>query len=269
MGTLQPTAARGRLAVTDLSVRLGDQQVLSEVGLEIMGGEVVGLVGPNGAGKTTLVRAITRVVDVEQGSITIDGRSVFGLSRLAIARCVAVVQQIPVAPATLRVGELALLGRHPHLRLLGRESASDLRITWQAMERAGCAEFAERPLHTLSGGERRRAFIARALAQQPRFLLLDEPTANLDVDAQGEIFELLRELAREDVAVLVVVHELSLAASYCDRLVLLADGRIRTQGAPAAVLTDDIVRETYGERVTVIRHPETGSPLIVPRRGKD
>jgi iron complex transport system ATP-binding protein len=132
------------------------------------------------------------------------------------------------------------------------------------MRRAGCAELANRELGTLSGGERRRAFIARALAQQPRLLLLDEPTANLDAQAQAEICDLLRELAAGGVGVLVVLHDLTLAAAYCDRLVLLAGGRVVASGAPAEVVTAEHVRRVYGQRVAVLRHPETGLPLVVP-----
>src|SRR5690606_12256890 len=142
-----------------------------------------------------------------------------------------------------------LLGRYPHLGPLGRESASDYRIAHEAMMRAGCLAFAERALGTLSGGERRRAFIARALAQEPRLLFLDEPTANLDARAQGEIAELLRRLAAEGVGVLAVLHDFTLAAAYCDRLVLLDGGHVVAEGAPLEVITPEHVARVYGEQV--------------------
>ncbi|MQA00295.1 MAG: ATP-binding cassette domain-containing protein [Dehalococcoidia bacterium] len=252
------------LEVRDVHVALGGGPVLAGAGVTVRAGEVVGLAGPNGAGKSTLLRAVTRVLRAERGTFLLRGTPIDARSRLDFAREVAVVQQLPEAPPTMRVEELVLLGRHPHLRLLGRESGRDRAIALDAMRRAGCDAFAERALGTLSGGERRRAFIARALAQEPRLLLLDEPTANLDAGAQGEVFELLRALAADGVGVLVVVHDLTLAASYCDRLVLMQRGRTVAEGPPAEVVTAETVRRVYGDRVTVVRHPSTGAPLVVP-----
>ena len=251
------------LALDGVRVTLGGREVLAGVDLEVRRGELLGLVGPNGAGKTTLLRAATALLPA-QGSIAIAGRALGEHGRLELARTVAVVQQLPEAPPTMCAGELVLLGRNPHLRLLGRESARDLAIAERAMARAGCAELAERALETLSGGERRRTFIARALAQEPALLLLDEPTANLDPEAQGAIFELLRELCADGVAVLAVVHDLTLAAAYCDRIALLHRGRIVATGAPEQVLTNEAVGAVYGQRVTVIAHPRSGAPLVVP-----
>lgn len=254
------------LAVDGLRVALGGQEVLAGVSLTVEAGEVVGLVGPNGAGKSTLLRAATGNAPRAAGEVRVAGRPLESYGRGALARLVAVVQQLPEAPPTLLVRELALLGRHPHLRLLARESARDHAIAEEALRRAGCLDLANRPLGTLSGGQRRRAFIARGLAQEPRLLLLDEPTANLDAGAQAEILEVARELAAEGVAVLVVVHDLTLAASYCDRVVLLHEGRILAAGVPSEVLTAAVVRRVYGERVTVVGHPASGRPLIVPAR---
>ena len=252
------------LAVEDVHVALDGQPVLAGVDLELHAGELLGLVGPNGAGKTTLLRAATALVPLAGGRIAIHGRSVLDTGRRELARSVAVVQQLPEAPATMLVAELVLLGRNPHLGLLGRESAHDYAVAQDAMRRAGCERFAERPLGTLSGGERRRAFIARSLAQQPALLLLDEPTANLDPEAQGETFELLRELAAGGVGVLAVVHDLTLAAAYCDRIALLHTGRIVASGAPKEALTAQTVARVYGSRVTVMPHPRSGAPMVVP-----
>ncbi len=267
--TAQSTAATAAdatalLTVEDVHVALDGHPVLSGVDLELHAGELLGLVGPNGAGKTTLLRAATALVALAGGHIAIRGRSVQETGRGELARVVAVVQQLPEAPATMAVAELVLLGRNPHLRLLGRESAHDYDVAEEAMRRAGCERFALRALGTLSGGERRRAFIARSLAQEPALLLLDEPTANLDPEAQGEIFDLLRDLAAGGVGVLAVVHDLTLAAAYCDRIALLDGGRIVASGAPGRVLTADTVARVYGRRVTVLAHPRSGAPLIVP-----
>ena len=254
------------LEARDVHVALGGQAVLRGVDIRVAAGEVVGLVGPNGAGKSTFLRAVTRIVAAERGSIRIAGETLARISRRELARRVAVVQQLPEAPRTLRVRDLVLLGRHPHLRLLGRESARDGAIVDEALRDAGCIQLAGRELGTLSGGERRRAFVARALAQQAPLLLLDEPTANLDAGAQSEILDLVADLARGGAGVLLVVHDLTLAAAYCHRMVLLDRGRIVAAGPPETVVTDEIVQRVYGRAVSVIAHPRTGAPVIVPAR---
>ena len=252
------------LAAHEVRVDLGGQPVLRGVDIDVRAGEVVGLLGPNGAGKSTFLRAATRLVPLAAGRIEVMGQPLQQIGRRDLARAVAVVQQLPDAPATMLVEELVLLGRNPHLGLLARESSHDYAAVTSAMRRAGCEEFATRPLHTLSGGQRRRAFIARALAQEPRLMLLDEPNANLDVQAQAEAFELLRQLAREGVGVLVAVHDLTLAAAYCDRAVLLVEGRVIASGTPAEVVTPETVARVYGDRVAVIPHPQSGAPIVVP-----
>ena len=193
------------LGVHGLVVELGGAAILRGVDIEVAAGEVVGLVGPNGAGKSTLLRAVSGVLRFAAGSVALDGEPIDGRSRGELARSLAVVQQLPEAPDTMQVADLVLLGRYPHLGLLGRESGADYLAADRAMSRAGCLELATRPLETLSGGERRRAFIARALAQETPLLLLDEPTANLDASAQAEVMGVLRELAAGGAGVLVVV----------------------------------------------------------------
>ncbi|MGE0228522.1 MAG: ABC transporter ATP-binding protein [Dehalococcoidia bacterium] len=264
MSAASAPAAVPLLAAQGVTVSLGGTQVLRGVDLEVRGREVVGLLGPNGAGKSTFLRAATGLVPLTGGSIAVEGVSVDRIARRNLARAVAVVQQLPEAPGSMLVEELVLLGRNPHLGLLSRESARDYAAAADAMRRTGCEEFAHRPLRTLSGGQRRRAFIARALAQEPRLLLLDEPNANLDVQAQAEAFELLRALARDGVGVLVAVHDLTLAAAYCDRVAMLVDGRVIASGAPAAVVTSEVVSRVYGDRVMVIPHPQSGAPIVVP-----
>ena len=254
------------LEARDVHVALGGAPVLRGVSLTVGRGEVVGLVGPNGAGKSTLLRVVTRLVEPASGEVLIEGRALGERSRRELARSVAVVQQLPEAPPAMRVRELVLLGRHPHLGLLARESGRDVAIAEEAMRRAGCLELARRELGTLSGGERRRAFVARGLAQEAALLLLDEPTANLDAGAQGEILELVAELAAGGSGVLLVVHDLTLAAAYCDRIVLLAGGRVVAQGRPAEVVTTETVRAVYGEAVAVLAHPSSGAPMVIPAR---
>lgn len=261
MTAATPTAPL--LDASAVAVRIGDRALVDDVALTVNRGEVVGLVGPNGAGKSTLLRAISGVLPFE-GNISLDGRPTSAFERREFARAVAVVQQLPEAPPSMHVADLVLLGRHPHLGWFEQESARDRQIAHLAMARAGCLEFAARELGTLSGGERRRAFIARALAQEPALLLLDEPTANLDAGAQAEVCELLRELAAEKIGVLVVLHDLTLAAAYCDRVILLAEGRVLGSGSPDEVITPEHVAHMYGTGVTVIHHPQHGIPIVIP-----
>ena len=259
-------AGSSLLRVEHLTVHMGGGAVVRDVDLEVFSGEVVGLVGPNGAGKSTLMRAVTGM-RASAGAVTVLGKPLASYRRNALFRDVAVVQQLPEAPPTLTVGELVLLGRYPHLGLLRREGPRDREIAREAMVRAGCDAFEDRALGSLSGGERRRAFIARALAQEPRLLLLDEPTANLDADAQAHILEVLRTLARSGVGVLVVLHDLTYAAAYCDRLVLMHHGEVIAAGRPDEVVTPAVLERAYGPRVRVLTHPETGVPLVVPAVG--
>lgn len=264
MTALAASAPGALVRAHEVRVALGGAAVLRGVSLAVEAGEVVGLLGPNGAGKSTLLRAATGLVPLTGGSVELGDAPVRALGRRAVARRVAVVQQLTEAPAALTVEELALLGRTPHLRLLERESARDRAIAREAMRRAGCLALAARALGTLSGGQRRRAFIARALAQEAPLLLLDEPTANLDVQAQAQIGALLRELAEAGTGVLVTLHDLTLAAAYCDRLVLLAEGRVVASGAPREVVTAERVARVYGDGVTVIASPLDGLPVVVP-----
>ncbi len=254
------------LAVSSLRAALGGREVLRGVSLEVARGETVGLVGPNGAGKSTLLRVVTGLLRPAAGEVAIGGDPLAALSRREIAMRTAVVQQLPEAPRALLVRDLVLLGRHPHLGALARESARDRAIAGGAMRRAGCEAFADRELGTLSGGERRRAFVARALAQEAPLLLLDEPTANLDAGAQVEVLELTAELAAEGAGVLLVAHDLTLAAAYCDRVVLLDRGRVEAEGPPAAAFTPERIRRVYGDGVTVLAHPASGAPLVAPAR---
>ena len=257
------------LAASGVSVELGGAPILRGVDVAVRRGEVVGLVGPNGAGKSTLLRVVTGLLRPSAGAVAVAGEPLDALSRRELARRVAVVQQLPEAPATMRVRDLVLLGRHPHVGLLARETRRDEAIASEAMRRAGCDRFADRDLGSLSGGERRRAFIARALAQEAPLLLLDEPTSNLDAHAQVEILELVAELAADGAGVLLVVHDLTLAAAYCDRVVLLAAGEVVAEGPPSEVVTPERVRRVYGAGVTVMPHPASGAPVVIPSRLED
>lgn len=243
-------------------------EALRGVDLAVRPGELLGLVGPNGSGKTTMVRALTGVVTPSSGSVRLSGSDVALLVPMEIARSVAVVPQDPQLPPSFGALDCVLMGRTPHLRLLQQESPADVEIARRAMLATETWEFAERPVGELSGGERQRVVVARALAQETPVLLLDEPTAHLDIGHQGVVLELMRGFTRrEGKAVLAVVHDLTLAAHYCDRIVVLKAGRVIREGAPADVLTPDVLREVYGVPVAVMSHPETGRPVVAPADG--
>jgi iron complex transport system ATP-binding protein len=258
------------LDVRGLYAGYGARMVLRGVDLAVRPGELVGLIGPNGSGKSTLVRAVTGVIPVRAGSVLLDGRPVAALRPRELARFAAVVPQTAEVPAAFTGLELVLLGRTPYLRLLQSEGPRDVAVAVRALALCHAAHLADRPVGETSGGERQRLLLARALAQEPRLLLLDEPTAHLDIAHQAAVFDLVRARCHADgLAVLAVVHDLTLAAQFCDRLVLLADGRVLATGSPAAVLRPETLTAAYGGRVSVIAHPRSGRPVVVPLAGAE
>jgi iron complex transport system ATP-binding protein len=234
------------------------------VDLQVGAGEWVTVIGPYGAGKSTLLRAVGGLIPF-QGSISVHGTPLARIGRRERARLIATVPQNPEVPPGMAVLDYVLLGRTPYIRTLGRESTADLTVVERVLERLDLTLFAQRPLQTLSGGERQRAFLARALAQEAPILLLDEPTSALDIGHQQEVLDLVDDLRRTgDLTVLATMHDLSVAGTYADRLVLLAGGRAVAAGPPASVLTESVFAEHYGARVRVI--PTDDGPLIVPVR---
>ena len=252
------------LAARDLRFAYAGGHGLDGVDLEVRAGEIVGLLGPNGAGKSTLVKLLSGVLAAGSGSIRVQGDELSGLARREIARRIAVVPQELPFELPFTALETVLLGRHPHLSGLGFEADRDLDIARDALRRVGAGELAERPLGELSSGERQRVAVARALAQQTPILLLDEPTSFLDLRYQVELFDLLRSLAGEGRALLAVLHDLNLAAEYCDRVVLVAGGRSVAAGATAEVLTYAHLTEVYGTEVYVDLNDLTGSLVVTP-----
>jgi iron complex transport system ATP-binding protein len=253
------------LEIRDLTVAYGELVALRQVSLSLPAGELLGVVGPNGSGKSTLIRAVTRLVRPRGGSICLDGEEVGCLSQRELARWAAVVPQNPYLPDAFTVLEVALMGRTPHLGLLQSEGRSDLAVVRKALEQTDTWHLAGRRMGDLSGGERQRVVVARALAQETPLLLLDEPTAHLDVGHQAALLDLVGRLCRgEGKAVLAAVHDLSLAGQYCDRLVMLNEGRIVGEGEPQAVLSPQLLASVYGTRVSVFPHPLTGRPVVTP-----
>ncbi len=256
------------LEVAGLRAGYASRQVLRGIDLRAGRGELVAIAGPNGCGKTTLLRCVTGAHRTLAGSIAIDGEDAGSMPPAALARRVAVVAQGARLPAGFSAFHVALMGRTPHLRILQGEGRRDAAITRAAMERADCWELRDRPVEQLSGGERQRVVIARALAQEPELLLLDEPTSHLDIAHQVETFRLVLGLCRErNIAALAVVHDLTLAAAFADRIAVMDDGRIAADGAPADVLRAELIERVYGVSVRVMAHPESGRPVIVPEPG--
>jgi iron complex transport system ATP-binding protein len=222
------------------------------VSAEIAPAEWVTLIGPNGAGKSTLLRAMAGLV-AHDGSIALDGDQVASLARREIAQRLAFVPQSPLLPPEMRVQEYVLLGRTPHIGAFGYESRSDLDAVGEALARLELDQFSTRPLRTLSGGERQRVVLARALAQDAPLLLLDEPTAALDVGRQQQVLEIVAELREQDgLTVISAMHDLTLAAQYADRLLLLSKGELVADGVPGEIITEELISEHYGARVRVI-----------------
>jgi len=250
-----------------IAVDLGGRWILKDVSFEVGLGEVVGLLGCNGAGKTTLVRAATRSLRPDSGRVVVAGRSVQSLSRRELASRVATVPQDVHVPFPFRAGELVLMGRTPYQSAFGFESAADLELARQAMAEVGIANLADRRVDTLSGGERQLVLFARALTQRPDWLLLDEPTAFLDLAHRVDLLGVVRNFARLGGGALVVSHDLGLAARVCDRLVVLAEGEVIAQGEPGAVLQPEVLLRAFGVEADIFEGPD-GRPVVLARIGK-
>jgi iron complex transport system ATP-binding protein len=238
---------------------------LRDVSVGIARGSLTGLIGPNGCGKTTLLKLLAGVLTPDSGTVALDGRALTGMSRRQVARRIAVVPQETHPAFEYTALEMALMGRHPHLGPFQLEGPDDLAIAHGAMTATGTSQLADRSYMTLSGGEKQRVVIASALAQSAEVLLLDEPTASLDLGYQLEIGLLLRRLNRERAATLVMAtHDLNLAASLCDTLVLMRDGRVLASGITSEVLTSTMVRQLYDVEADVRVHELAGHLTVVP-----
>ncbi|MDQ7779396.1 MAG: ABC transporter ATP-binding protein [Planctomycetota bacterium] len=246
----------------------GRSEVLRDVSLAVSAGEFVGLVGPNGCGKTTLLRAATGIIPCTRGRVLVNGTDVRALSSRELARRIAVVSQEVQMDLAFSVEEVAMMGRTPHLTLAGRRNAHDAEVVARALDLVDVKHLADRPVRELSLGERQRVFIAMALAQEAGLFLLDEPTTHLDIGHQVSALDIFRKLNRErEMTVVAVLHDLNLASMYCDRVVLLSEGRIRAAGTPHEVLTYQNIEAVYKTVVVVREEPVTGRPhvFLVPK----
>lgn len=255
-----------KIDVSGLSFSFGNKPVLKDISFEVGDGEFLGLMGPNGSGKTTLLRCLMNYLSPKSGTISIDGKMLSELSAGQVARTFAVVPQSSATDFTFSAYDIVMMGRIPHMssRLTGT-TKEDIMAVRTAMERTNTWQFAGRQFSALSGGERQRVIIARALAQQPKALLLDEPTVYLDISGQIEIMDLIRRLNKETgITVVAVLHDVNLAARYCDRIALLSNGTLETIGPPSEVITPATVQAVYGVDVVIRKDPFTNAVYVIP-----
>jgi iron complex transport system ATP-binding protein len=253
------------LEIQSLCVAYGQKLVLEDISLSVSRGEILAVICPNGVGKSTLIRVISGILSPCSGRVLLDGNDLRRLSPMQRARYMAVVPQARELPGAYSIYETVMMGRTPYLNWLGRAGKEDHTQVNLALERTQTLSLAERRVGELSGGEQQRVLLARALAQNAPVLLLDEPTTHLDLEHQSVFLNLVRKLADEKkLAVLLVLHDLNLAGLYADRVALLVDGRLSANGTPDEVLTSENLSKVYHVSVNVIRHPDYGTPLILP-----
>jgi iron complex transport system ATP-binding protein len=251
------------IEVNSISFRYREEWVLQDVSFQVEKGEFVGVIGPNGSGKTTLLKMLYRLLSPQKGGILFELVPMKKMDRTDIAKRIAVVAQETQLLFPFSVLETVLMGRSPYLGQLMFESEKDLEIAKKAMEWTETLSFSERHMDELSGGERKRVFIARALAQEPEVILLDEPTANLDIHHQMDFLDLILTLNRErGLTILMASHDMNIASEFCDRLILLQGGRIYKTGTPDEVITKENIEKVYGCEVWVDQNPFSGMPRI-------
>ena len=253
------------IKTSGLNFYYGKHAVLHDINLEINQGQIAGLLGPNGSGKSTLLKVISGIMHDYTGSVQIGGEDVRTIPRRKLAKTLAMVPQESVFGFPFSVLQVVLMGRHPHLVGLAFESSTDITIAREALARCGASELANRSIQELSSGERQRVIFARALAQQPNILLLDEPASFLDIRYQVELYEIVRELAQnKKCTVITVLHELNLAAEYCDQVYLLKNGYIQSGGTTTEILNYSNLTRTFNTDVYVDTNSLTGNPLVIP-----
>lgn len=253
------------LTIDGVDCSYGSVKVLEDIQFAVESGEFLGILGPNGSGKTTLLRSISRVLKPQKGTIFIGDTDIYKLKTLEVAKQLAVVPQDTPVTFDFTALEVVLMGRNPHMPRFRMESREDLAIAKNSMELTGTWQFADRPVTELSGGEKQRVIIARALTQEPKILLLDEPTTHLDICNQLEIMDLLKQLCKtKKMLIIAVFHDFNLAARYCDSIILLKEGKIVAVGESNKTLTSENVKKVFNVDTIVKKHPVTGSLHVIP-----
>ena len=254
------------LRVENLTIAYSDKIVLSGFGFSAREGEVTVLIGPNGAGKTTAIRAVSGTIPFRTGKVYVNDENMQTCSHLERAKRIAVVPQARQLGGAFSVWQTIMMGRTPHMAWIGKESERDKQIVRDVLDQTELAEFQDRQIANLSGGEQQRVLLARALAQETGVLLLDEPTNHLDLKHQTRLLDLVRQLTKEkNLTVLMAMHDLNLAGRVADEIILLAWGRILRTGSPAAVMEADLLSNAYGVNVEILDDPATGKPIVITR----
>jgi ABC-type cobalamin/Fe3+-siderophores transport system ATPase subunit len=254
-----------RLSASDLALRYGDLAVVEDLSIEVPDGQISAVIGPNGSGKSTLLRALSRLLKPAEGKVILDGRTISAYSTKEVARRLATLPQLLMAPESITVEELVAYGRFAQRRLIGAMQDADRRAVEWALEVTATAELRDRPVDHLSGGQRQRAWIALVLAQGTDLLLLDEPTTFLDIAFQLEVLELLRHLnEHEGKTIVMVMHDVNAACEYSHHLFAIRAGKLIAQGHPRDVLTAELIRDVFGVDAHIVAHPSSGAPMCVP-----
>ncbi|MEJ1155362.1 ABC transporter ATP-binding protein [Microbacterium marmarense] len=255
-----------RLRADGITLAYGDRAIIEGLDLEIPAGAITAIIGANGCGKSTLLRALARLIAPKTGHVILDGKDLHTRPSKEVARTLGLLPQSPVAPEGIVVTDLVGRGRHPHQKLLARWSEHDYEVVAQSLAATGVEDLADRPVDELSGGQRQRVWIAMALAQETDILLLDEPTTFLDVAHQIEVLDLLTDLNRNlGSTIVMVLHDMNMAARYADYVFALSGGRVIAHGAPNEVMTSGLIRDVFNIESEIITDPVSGTPIVLPR----
>jgi len=258
-----------RLQAEGVHLAYEEKVVARDLSIIVPDGKVSVLIGPNGSGKSTALRALARLLKPTSGSVVLDGKSIHSLSTKEVARRLAILPQLLIAPESITVEDLVWFGRHPHRSSLRTPSTDDKDTVEWALEVTGSAEIRDRQVDQLSGGQRQRAWIALCLAQGTDLILLDEPTTFLDIAYQLDVLDLLADLNREqNKTIVMVLHDVNQAAEYAQNVFVLSEGTLVDEGPPETVLTCDMMRDVFGIESQILAHPVSGKPLCVPLKGR-
>ncbi len=256
--------AKNEILLDQVSFAYNGNGVLRDLTVKIASGDFVGIIGPNGAGKSTLLRIMCRILKSSTGQVTMHGRPIEAYSQKELAKFMAVLPAETFISYDFTVEEIVRMGRAPHLNFWSEGTTQDLQIVETSIKAAGISHLSKRSIHSLSSGERQMVFLAQAMAQQPKILLLDEPTVHLDIRHQLKIFQILRDWnAGDDLTIVVISHDINVASLYCKRIILMECGLIKQEGTPKEVITENNINEAYGINAKVVADPETGIPAIL------